>query len=327
MLARQQASLHTPGAVREMLGRARQLRREDPSRGCQWAGLAWSAALRVRGQDSRVLQALALAEKGNCWRLLGQWHRSENHFRMAATVLEAHPDSPAALEIHLLAASLQIQRERWVHAFGSLSQATRIATETGDLDAQARCLLKRGIACKELGEWDEAVRLSLEAWRVARDAGSEIGRLQALHNVGATYTDGGWYREALTYSEVLKRYYPESGVHLWARGLWVRGRIECGLDRWGTGLEYLQQARRMLGSYSWDLAELLCDEATARLRLGQLREVVPLAGIAEAAYRAMGLPAKARQAASHYRAAATGQLAAIELARDLLRATRSGRRR
>lgn len=327
IIAGNHPGLHSEGAVREILDRARSYRSELPVEASRWAMLAWSAALRVQTPAGPELQALALAEDGNARRLLGQWDRAEDRFRRAEELLADRPDTPAALEISLLISSLAIQREQWPRALAALDKSARLAQALGDDGALCRSLLKRGIALSELGEYAQAIEACLEARTVAGPS-RPVERLRALHNAAVIYVDGGWYEAALAVHRGIERYYADAPPHLQAQGVWLRGRIDCGLDRWIEGAQRFAVARELLaaGSYHWELSELLCDEAEAYLRIGRVGEVLALAGVAAAAYRAMGLAGRARRAASLFRAAAGGMgaIAALAAARRMLRAQRSG---
>ena len=328
MLAGHHARLHTEEAVRELLAHTAALRSEHPRQAGEWAMLAWQAATHLRTAAAPGLQAISLAEEGNAGRLLGQWSRAEMRFARALELVEGSPPGLAAMEVHLLLASLAIQREQWARALASLEVAQPVADGLADSGARTRVLFKRAFVERGLKRYREAVAADLAAWRIA---GPErpVEQLRALHNVTVTYADGGWPEAAREIQAGIAPWYNEAPHHLQAEGLWLRGRIACGLGSWDEGAEHLHAARCMLETrgYYWELAEILCDEAEAYLRIGRLTEVLELAPVAEAAHRAIGLEHRARRAASLLRAAAGGRaLLALTTLRRHLREQRAGRR-
>jgi tetratricopeptide (TPR) repeat protein len=234
------------------LDAARRLRRRDPQRMLLLARLAveLAAALdpsRCGGPAAHAdLQARALAELGNAYRIANDLARAEGTFARALALAARGSRDPLVLaELADRAASLFAARRRFAEAFRLDDAVHDIHRSLGDPHLAGRALVSKGLHAGYAGYPEQALEL-LSAGLREIDAGRDPALLaSAIHNLLLFSIDCGRYlsaRRLLAEARRLSATYEEPLAALRLRGL--EGRIAFGLGNLAGAERAFDEVRR-----------------------------------------------------------------------------------
>ena len=151
------------------------------------------------------------------------------------------------------------------------------ARRLGDVDAEALCLNNLAIASTRLGEYDEGIQLSQQAFELLRHGDNLDGRADALDIIGWTHGLAGRYREAIDYRLQAVEYY-RSGGNLVGQAVALNGLgwSHIKLGQFAEALGYSQQALELhRATHNHDgRARTLDTLGYAHTGLGQFSEAI-----------------------------------------------------
>jgi tetratricopeptide (TPR) repeat protein len=302
---RQAQALHGWPLCEALLRKSYEARFSDPKRMLSLAESAASVAKNIRLEKYpwpgfvADLQARAVAELGNAYRVNDRFASAEKAFREALESLDQGTGDPLlqARVLDLLA-SLRSDQRRLEDAISLLDQVHELYLED-DPHLAGRALIKKGINLRCLGSPREAVTLLQDGLKFLR---SEIDPQTA--NVGQqalldALTDCGEYQQAsrLLLQSGLREAFAAEPINL-LKLRWVEGKIHAGLGRLATAERAFSQVREeflRIGQF-YEAALVGLELAAVWLRQGRAAEVQELAAEMHEIFDELGVEQEAAKA-------------------------------
>jgi tetratricopeptide (TPR) repeat protein len=285
-LALTEAQFRTWGVCEALLGRARALGYQDPSRSLALGRLGARIAEALdpdRYGAARILdlQGRAWGLLGNAQRILSDFREAERSFAEAEKRLARGTGDPVEkADLLLFKASLRGNQQRFREAFQLLDRVSAIGRRCGDRHLVGKSLITRGFIVGVANEHEAAIRLLREGLSLVDPTAEPRLAVAAHHNLILYLFEGGREEDAL---ELLGRARPlyeriGDGMAL-LRLRWLEGKIALALGEGERAESILLDVRKELveQSIGYDAALLSLDLARIYARQGRGAEMRRLA--------------------------------------------------
>jgi tetratricopeptide (TPR) repeat protein len=236
-------------------------------------------------------QALAWADLGNSYRILGDFQRAEMALRKAAEHQRLSGDLLTEAKILAFTASLRKQQGRYSESFANYDRVIEIARLGEDRYVEGQALIAKGNALGEqalagMGDFHRSIRL-LRKGMVRIGSTSEPGLMfMAQHNLANQLNAAGRSQEASQALEQNRHLYKDIGEEpSFAKLHWLEGSIAESVDRIQDAEISFRKARELLShlqlapgvaSISLRLCLVLCRRGQRQEARQLMREVVPI---------------------------------------------------
>jgi tetratricopeptide (TPR) repeat protein len=289
----------------------------------EWAELGCLAAERVQddpsGLTSGKVQGYCRSHLANAVRVLGELSRSEEEMQRAVELWEAGADPLGVLDpgrVPELVASLRLSQRRPAEALRLLVQAAPISRRP------AHVALKHATALTDLGEYEEAEAMLIEAGRMIEILGEPRLKNVQQYSLCEVWVHLGRHREAAEILPEIQRSVKSLGDELDScRARWLEGRIARGLGEPERALEALEAAAGGLDRHKmlYDVALARFEVATLHLEMGKTALAAEIAGELAQRFASCGDFEEAKRALELFAEATTEERATSELACAILK--------
>jgi tetratricopeptide (TPR) repeat protein len=289
----------------------------------EWADLGCLAAERVlddpSGLTSGTVQGYCRSHLANAIRVLGELPRSEEEMQLAEELWEAGEDPLGVLDpgrVPELVASLRLSQRRPAEALRLLLEAAPVSRRP------AHIALKQAIALKNLGAYEEAEAMLIEAGRMLECLSEPRLKNVQQYSLCGVWVHLGRYREAAELLPEIWRSARSLGDELDACRLrWLEGRIKRGLGEPERALEALEAAAVGLDRHKmlYDVALARFEVATLHLEMGRAATAAEIAGELARRFASCGDFEEAKRALDLFVEAAAEERATSELACAILK--------
>lgn len=289
----------------------------------EWAELGCLAAERVQddpsGLTSGKVKGYCGSHLANSVRVLGELPRSEKEMQLAVELWEAGEDPLGVLDpgkVPELVASLRLSQRRPAEALRLLLEVAPISRRP------AHVALKQAKALTDLGEYEEAEAMLIEAGRMLEGLGEP--RLKNVQQYGLcdVRVRLGRHREAAELLPEIRRSVKSLRDELDSyRVRWIEGRIARGLGEPEKALEALEEAAGGLDRHKmlYDAALARFEIATLHLEMGKAALAAEIAGELAQRFASCGDFEEAKRALELFVEAAAEERATSELACAVLK--------
>jgi tetratricopeptide (TPR) repeat protein len=240
---------HGPGAgppgFEALLARSFAFRFDDPA---TMVELARFAAFLADHFDGRRYAAKQMAD----WRCRA-WTELANAYRVAERLHETEDALKTAVAHHAMGtadeffgarlleiqASFDSDRRHFPEALKALDEVHAFHLRRGDRHLAGRALVKKGLYSVYSGAPEQACRLLQEALTLIDDERDPMLVNNALENLAASLIECGRLEEASNLLRTVKR----SGRVELLRRMWLRGRLDVGMENFDEAERNLEKAR------------------------------------------------------------------------------------
>lgn len=284
---------------RALLARSWEMRKEDPRKMVELAGLATELAegldpLRYGEEQVEDQRARAWIELANAQRVSNDYDAADRSLAEAARHLErgAGRDRLRARFLDVRA-SLEGHRCHFAAAFEALDEVAAIHLRHNDGHLAGRALISKAIFKGFAGDSAEAYELTRRGRGLLVEERDPFLFAQALHNEIGLLVDLGRFKEAraLLWSHLERLQEQEGRIgRIKLRGL--RGLIHAGLGQLDDAARELEEARRELqdAGLSYTAAVGALDLAAVYLQQGRAAEAETVTREAARVFEAMNIP-------------------------------------
>jgi tetratricopeptide (TPR) repeat protein len=292
----------------------------DLEEAAAWAHLAQEIAARVRAPEGfrNRIQGYALAHAGNLLRVSGKLKQADTTFEEAKRLWHSGSDPAKVLDpgrLLDLEASLRIDQRRLDEALARLEEAVAVGR------CPERALIQKAITLEEMGQYEAAVEILLQAEPRVERAGDPRLLYSQRFNLAANLVHLGRYIDGAELIPQVREVAIDLGDEIFlSRITWLESRIAAGLGRTRQARTLLAEVRRdfELRHMSYDVALALLEEAILLFDAGQTAEVQVLADELTKVFADKGVHREALAALRLFYNAAKDQKATAEMARRVL---------
>lgn len=289
----------------------------------EWSELGCLAAERVQDDPSGLtagkVKGYCRSHLANSVRVLGELPRSEEEMQLAVELWEAGEDPLGVLDpgrIPELVASLRLSLRRPAEALRLLMEAAPLARRP------AHVALNQATALTDLGEYEEAEAVLIEAGGMIEGLGEPRLKNVQQYSLGVVRVHLGRHREAAALLPEIWRSVKSLGDELDScRVRWLEGRIARGLGEPEKALEALEAAAGGLDRHGmlYDVALARFEVATLHLEMGKAATAAEIAGELAQRFASCGDFEEAKRALELFVEATAEERATSELACAILK--------
>jgi tetratricopeptide (TPR) repeat protein len=292
----------------------------DLEEAAAWVQLAQEIAARVRAPEGfrHCIQGYALAHAGNVVRVSGKLKEADATFEEAKRLWHSGSDPAKVLDpgrLLDLEASLRIDQRRLDEALARLEEAVAVGR------CPERALIQKAITLEEMGQYEAAVEILLQAEPRVERAGDPRLLYSQRFNLAANLVHLGRYIDGAELIPQVREVAIDLGDEIFlSRITWLESRIAAGLGRTRQARTLLAEVRRdfELRHMSYDVALALLEKAILLLDAGQTAEVQVLADELTKVFADKGVHREALAALRLFYNAAKQEKATPDLARRVL---------
>jgi tetratricopeptide (TPR) repeat protein len=291
----------------------------DAKKALALAAFALQVAEQVPGEEDWASQVHAWAYLGNARRVANKLAAAEEAFtrskHLQAERPEGRPELPEPWRLLDLEASLRIELRQGPEALRLLDQATRLAPQTGPVQAHLLCIRARALYRMDDLEGSIAT-LRQGLAQIGRETAPRL-YFQLQSNLVERLTETGQAAEAAERFPELRRLQGHVGNGLNDLRLqWLEGKIDAGLGRLDRAIEILTQVRAAFAreDLRYDEAQAGVELAGLYLQKGRTADAKRLVLAMAPVFHAQGVPEEAAKALALFRRAVEQEAATPALA-------------
>jgi tetratricopeptide (TPR) repeat protein len=302
------ADVQGPELVTALLGRAWELRHENPE---ETRRVARMAVLAADALDAGIcgapqaadLRSRAWAGYGNACRIAGDLDEARRSLDRAAGILtQGTGDLGDRARLYELQASLEAALANYDSALVALDAAFLLHQQRDDSHMAGRDLITKGLYLGHTGRSRDAFRITQRGLDMVDEAREPGLVLAAIHNQIWFLVESSRLREARTLLGA-HRDRLATGEAQRLDLLWLEGRIRAGLRHEEAGLRDLEAAEQGFAAAGrrFQAANVKLDQAAIHLRRGNSTQALALVRAAEEALLQLETPQSTRMALAFLR--------------------------